>query len=762
MARQRHTIRNMPLRGGLVTAGQHGTIPEDQLWRAENCSAGLDGLMVKRPGLWQWGQTIRQPRRFNAVSFYEMFDNIDSWTDDDGSANITWFTSNNKLILSVTNDTAGASTSVLGRVATGTQVDSSGDDWSVRFTATASNMLATEGFIVSCRSKTGNSPYAFKFLGDRIQYYATGGTWTDYYLHDFYEAAAKAYEIRFDANGNVTIFINDTEVGTAIAVSAMDPHTAFSVGAYIELSATSGAVDVTGHSITISDLMFEGAVVRQVDEDGDPLTDDVPYEPFVASRLAAGTDFKSLIGGNAVRRNLLVASDKYLYRDASMNKFWSPLMKLSGGSITMAPYGDDLIICDGNSSFGGKLYRWDGRKAPELLEDAPNVRFVTEHKTRLFAAGDKKFPLRLYFTASRDPKVWFAPEVDADGQETVDEVLNAGYVQVPGKRGDEVVAIYGEFYGSCVVCTNRGIWRLTGSSPLSYQLENVTQDTGASSFAGLTRMGNDLWIAGRQGVTTIQTVDQFGDMKGAMPSAPIADLWAPGISNSSIKVDQYQLYRNSLSWNPTLSLMYFAFARQGATDVSSIMAYNPVTQGWYGPWTGDTTFVADVEIASPIVQATMHGTSTGKVGITDPNYKADFGESFKMTFESPYLNGRSIDPSITHQKKTWKSLRLFVQLRGAWDLDIKWQTDDETYQTRVESQNMFNLPILGQDWRLNVDPDGRIHSNQLIGVIEIPLEAVGRYLKFEVSTADDYVGEDLAIQGYEIEFEADGPDQEQE
>ena len=50
----------------------------------------------------------------------------------------------------------------------------------------------------------------------------------------------------------------------------------------------------------------------------------------------------------------------------------------------------------------------------------------------------------------------------------------------------------------------------------------------------------------------------------------------------------------------------------------------------------------------------------------------------------------------------------------------------------------------------------------MIGVIEIPLEAVGRYLKFEVSTADDYVGEDLAIQGYEIEFEADGPDQEQE
>jgi len=769
MARQRHTIRNMPLRGGLTTAGQQGSIPENQLWQAKNCSAGLDGLMVKRPGLWQWGQTIRQPRRFNAVSFYEIFADVDSWTSDAGSSDIVWYAANNKLIISVTNNTAGATTEIFGRAATGTQVDSAGSDWSVRFTATASNMLATEGFVVSCKAKAADSPYAFRILGDTVQYYATGPTWTDFTDSStlapldflFHESAATTFEIRFDADGSVQLLINDVIRATAL-VSDMAAHSAFTVGAYIELSATSSAADLTSHAINISDLMFEGAVIRQVDDDGDVTTDDVPYEPFAVSRLAAGTDFKYITGGQSVQRTLLVASDKYLYRDSNMAKFWSPLMKLSGGSITMAPYGDELIICDGNSSFGCKLYRWSGKKAPEWLDDAPNVRFVTEHKTRLFGGGDKKFPLRLYFTASRDPNVWFAPEVDADGQESVNEVMDAGYMNMPGKRGDEIVAIYGEFYGSCIVCTNRGIWRLTGSSPLSFQLENVTQDTGAASFAGLTRMGNDLWIAGRQGVTTIQTVQQFGDMQGSMPSAPIADLWAPGISNSSLKVDQYQLYRNSLSWNPTLSLMYFAFARQGATDVSSIMVYNPVSQGWYGPWESDTTFVADVEVASPLAQATMHGTSIGKVGITDPNYKADFGASYTMTFESPYLNGRSIDPSLIHQKKTWSTLRLFVQLRGTWDLDIKWQTDDETYQTRVESQNIFNLPVLGTDWRLNVDPDGRVHSNQLIGVIELPLECVGRYLKFEVSTADDIVGEDFAIQGYEIEFEADGPDQEQE
>ena len=80
MATTRFTIPNMPLRGGLTTAGQQGTIPENQLWKAVNCAAGLDGLMVKRPGLWQWGQTIKQPRRYDDVSFYEQFDDIGSWS----------------------------------------------------------------------------------------------------------------------------------------------------------------------------------------------------------------------------------------------------------------------------------------------------------------------------------------------------------------------------------------------------------------------------------------------------------------------------------------------------------------------------------------------------------------------------------------------------------------------------------------------------------------------------------------------------------
>lgn len=747
MPRARHVIRNMPLRGGLATAGQQGTIPETALWKAENMTAGLDGVLSKRPGLWQWGQEIKQPSNASNLSFYDTFTDLEAWSFDSADSHVEAVSSNNKLQVSMSPDTA-ASYVTYGRSVQGSEADSTGSDWSVRFTAQASNMQDDSWFVVRGRASSTDDAIAFRITSTAVEYQTGDDTWATLYEYDFQDAGVTTFEFQVDADDEATLFINEVEVAS-FAVSSMYADSMVE-GTYLEfdfqiLEDDGDSSTTQQWTLMIGDLMMEASI----------------DDPFVAQRLGAGTDFKTIIGGPSVRRNLVIATDNFVYRDTDLNKFWTPLLAIDGEYVSFSQFGDDLLIFVGDSTVNGTVYRWGGTGVPEALGDAPDVRFGTEHRTRLWAAGDKMFPLRLYYTASRDPNVWFAPESDEDGQESSDEVLDAGYVQIPGKRGDEIVAVYGEFYGSCIVATNRGIWRITGSSPLSFTIENISQDTGAASQAGLTRLGNDLWMAGRQGITTIQTVQQFGDMMAAMPSAPIADLWSPGVG-SGIKVDQYQMFRSSMAWNPTLSLMYYAFAQQGASDVSSIYVYNPVTQGWYGPWKSNTTFVSSVEIASPIAQVVMHGTSDGKIGMTDPNYLADFGESYTMLFESPYLSGRDIDPSLTHQTKTWKALRLFVQQRGDWDVNIRWQTDDGTYVERVESQNLYDLPRLGVDWRLNVDPDGRVHSNQMIGIIEMPLDVRGRYLKFDVSTADDYVGEDLVIQGYEVELLADGPEQEKD
>ena len=754
MARQRFIIDNMPLRGGLMTAGQQGTIAENQLWQAKNITTGLDGLLTKRPGLWQWGQTLAYPVQTDDLSFYELFADLSQWDNSTLRDSIAVDSDNGKMRVGMQAASSGTETEIWGRTVEASQGDSGDADFSWRLTTRFINVQADSEFIVSAKARTGDSPYAFKVADDGIYYYATGGTWTLMYAYDFEDKGATSLEMRVDVSGSATLLLNDVSVATQL-VSGMDTYSAFTVGTYIELFFVTDDTLTGQYTIYIFDLMMDG-IVAYTDGDG---VDQYPFDP---QRLGAGTDFKTIVGSSAVERSLLVSSDKIVYRDTGLRREWSPLMGLTGGNVTFSPYGEDLMIFDADDSEGAKLYRWNGTDAPSLVKDAPPVRFGTEHRTRLLAAGDKRFPLRVYFTGSRKPEVWFAPESDADGQESFEETLDAGYLVMPGKRGDEVIALYGEYYGSCIVCTNRGIWRITGSSPQSYTVENVSQDSGCASQAGLERLGNDLWMAGRQGVTTIQTVQQFGDIKSQMPSAPIADLWTPGLANSSIKVDQYQMFRTSMAWNPTTGHMMFAFARQGASDVSSVMAFSTATGGWTGPWESDTTFVEAVEVASPVIQTVMHGTSIGKVAIEDPNWKMDFTSTITSTFESPYLSGRSLDPALSSHIKTWKVLRLFIQGLGDWKLQMKWQVDDETYVTSTESTNVFDLPRLGVDWRLDDDPDGRIHSSQLIGVLEIPLDIRGRYFKFELSTDDTYDGEDFILQGYQVEFTASGPDKEQQ
>lgn len=751
--RQRYVISNMPSRGGLATAGQHGTIREDMYWQLENCSAGIDGVIAKRPGIYQWGQVIKQPTGTeNAAgttwSAYETFKDAGNVSDDSGSAHVNYIVADNELRVNVatTDSGDGDETEIIGLTAIPGQVDNDDADWSVRFVLRVTNMPeaaspVTDGeIVVAVKSRAADDPYAYKILPDKIQCYEAGPAFADVGDVDIVGKGTMTIELRSDGS----VYVDETLVGTGTPIA----YTAHSVGTYIEF--TFKATEDNGeHTYFITDLMFDGADVSSDD-------------PFDVQRIGAGSDFKAIVAGNQVRRYLVVASNDHLYYDAGLRRYWRHLLTLSGGNVTLSQFSDELLIFDADDAFSTSVYRWDGVDEPTLLDDAPNVRFGSEHRSRLLAAGDKKYPLRLYFTAVDQPNVWFAPGSDADGQETFSEVTEAGYINIPGKRGDEITAVYGEFFGDAIICTNRGVWRLVGASPLSYQLLNITQDVGLGSQAALTRLGNDLWGAGRQGITTLQTIQEFGDVKATMPSAPIADLWSPALAGTSLAVDQDQMYKSSMAWNPTLGLMLFAFAQRGSDDVNKIMAYNTANQMWYGPWNSDTVFVVGVEVSSPTQQTVLHCTDIGKVGISDPNYKADFDASYTQKLESPYLSGRSLDPRFSGMQKTWKTLRLYIQPRGAWDLEVKFQVDDETYDTMTVNQNTFNLHELGRDWRVGVDPDGRIHTSQMIGVIEIPIDRTGRYFKFEIETADDYVGEDLVFQGYEVEFTASGLDKEQE
>ena len=58
------------------------------------------------------------------------------------------------------------------------------------------------------------------------------------------------------------------------------------------------------------------------------------------------------------------------------------------------------------------------------------------------------------------------------------------------------------------------------------------------------------------------------------------------------------------------------------------------------------------------------------------------------------------------------------------------------------------------DFRIGLDPDGRLASRENMVAIEVALDSVGRSLWFQLEQGG--LGQDLVVQGFEVEFTAAG------
>lgn len=749
MARMRHTIRNMPLRGGLVTAGQRGTVAENEIWYAKNISSGMDGMLQKRPGLKQWGQQLmgKSTDVFSSSTafIHEYLDNTDDFVITYTGAGVdsdyyTYSTKYGLLRLGVTSEAEDDELMTMTRSPTEGEGSLGDTDYSVRFGIKLrkpydSDNAATSGGAFILRLQGA----AFKFDYNAV-YYHTGAAWTSWYT-SMNTGQNNAVEIQVDADGNTALYLNGTSVAT-VATASVGTDAALAAGECFEFSVYGGSV---AWNVDVWDFLFRDAV------------NGTDTAPFMGKRIQAITDFQTVLTSGALVRNLVVATKSTIYIDRNLMNRWTSALPTVADETTFTAFRDKLIIfnSDGNTNYAIK--EWDGSGEITPLDDAPPVRFGTSHRTRLWAAGNRKHPLRLYYTASRQSNVWFEPDVDSN--ETYNEVTEAGFIEIPGNSGDEITSLHGEMQGSLIVSTNKRWCRVVGTGPTSFAVEVIAPKIGLAGPYCVEAMGNDLWGLGNQGVGSLQLSMQYGDLESAMPSGPIQDLWEAS-PNAGVRLNQDAMHLGSLAYNDALGLMYAAVPELGEPDISAIYVYNANTQKWLGPWTGDTCTLASVEIAQPVLQTVMHGTTDGRLGFPDQTILADFEdeEEYEYRLISPLMSGRSVDPSHVGATKTWDVLRLFVQPRGDWEFDITTYTDDNNPKTVTKNQNVYKSTTLSDKLRLDVKPDGYMHSMHTMAMIEVQLDARGMWFGFEIDTTG--AGEELIIQGYEVEYTTGKPERE--
>jgi hypothetical protein len=755
-----HTIRVFPWRAGLMTAGQQTTIPENALWQAKNVTAALDGLLSKRPGTSQWGQTIQKPdpdaTNSTVTSFTDFLGGIAGFVEADSSSGLITTGTASAGILKTS--VASGSSNENYELAHSVPAASAKTAWSLRFIFSGTNLPAYSSwagagndantFAVRGQS-AANTGKEFAIWAEGI-YYLKNSDSTYQLISGTAKAATGAWtviEIQVDdgASGVTNVYIDDVLATTTAITSA----------------------DIKDISLTNSTTDFEfwwevegsGGTGKQYNTQiVTPMYNDTISTPFTATTIDAVKDFQYITNSSSPKSALLCASGEYVYADNGLLGVWRPLKLRHHSEIFFFDYRRTIIWTDNDGAQQAKVWQWNGYEDPEKLDVAPAIRFGDEHQQRIIAAGDRRNPLRVYLCADRQSNVWYSPSPE-NIEDQFDVALDAGYIEIPSGKGDEVTNVRGDHFGVAIIWTRRGAWRLLGHGPTSYRIERIAGiDVGCESYHGSAQIGNDIWFIGRQGIQSLATTEKYGDLQIQFPGAPIQNLWGQDPS-SVVRISTQYLYKAKMDYNPQQGLLYVAVPLTGNTETDNVFVYNTGTGVWLGPWDISSRAMSNIEIGMPRLEVMAHGGTDGKVIYTNQSRTSDVGDAaIDMVLESAYLNGRSIDPLLVGLNKRWHRLRIFLLPRGDWDFDIEWQVDSQKKKGPV-SKNQIGTSrdrphTLGNDWKIGDNPGGRLRSREEMRYVEQILDIHGYNMSFKLT--DDTAGQDLVPQGFEVEFSLGG------
>jgi len=713
-------------------------------------SSGLDGLLKKRPGTQQWGQTLKKPSGELPQS-YQDFTSEENFLLVEGSGYGTTI----KEVLSggiyQISCLAAANTVTTERAYRPSGNLPSEDDASLRMTIRGANLdeyngsdTAAETFAFRLHGASGGIEFAlygpdtsdenaglyYRQASDNTYAFVTGTTQVGY-------GKWTTLEIRMDWSGDVTIYMDEVLVAT-IARSLMNEQTPQYVDSYYEFEARCSDANYT---IRITDVMYNNTAA----------------DPFEAAVCTNVTTFNALVSGQSLQRTVIVSAGDYVYQDAGQLGVWRPLLRLSYKQVFSTGFRKEILLIDSDGVSRSKSFLWDGNPSNALtpLDEAPGIQFATEHQTRIWAAGDRTNPLRVYYSGDRQPNVWFAPDQNNISNRYHTQ-LNAGYVEVPSKDGDEVTAVFGDYYGQLIIFTRQGVFRCTGSGVNSFAIAAINQEIGCESPHGVAQVGNDLWFVSREGVHSIQATEKFGDLIKGMVSGPIQDLWG-GDESTVRRINQNALSEARIAYLPTVGLVLVALPMASDRVAEDIYVFNTTTEEWLGPWSVQARGLKRGELQSPVYETVLTGNDSGQVLYFATASRVDAGTGYTSTLESAFLNGRSIDPLLVGLMKTWKRIRIYIMPRGDWDVKVFTRTEDSVYwednpldPNQYKSQNVFAGYTLDEDFRLDEDPDGRLAGRESLGYIEVRPDIRGYSFAFKLVQAG--TGEDLAIQGVEVDF----------
>ena len=177
---------------------------------------------------------------------------------------------------------------------------------------------------------------------------------------------------------------------------------------------------------------------------------------------------------------------------------------------------------------GNGLLRWDASLSrAELISGSPLGSMLRVHRNRLWVAGDRNHPARLYWSGLLNETVW---TLESSG-----DFVDSGFEDIDPEDGGIIIGIGPSFHGQLIIYKTTGIYRIVGSDFLDFAMSEVTKAIGGASHHTIQNVGNDQYFVSPYGVHSLLTTEKFGDYEDAFLSHDIRDLWNRGVNSDYLR-----------------------------------------------------------------------------------------------------------------------------------------------------------------------------------------------------------------------------------
>ncbi len=360
---------------------------------------------------------------------------------------------------------------------------------------------------------------------------------------------------------------------------------------------------------------------------------------------------------------------------------------------------------------------------------APIASVLGSHLGRVFT-NDKTNVDRLQYCSTGNCEEWGG-------------VGDSGAIDIRPGDGDPVgiTAIF-SFKGSLFVAKSTKLYRISGYTPETFQVDDVSSSIGIAGpncWAAIDQ--DDVFFVSKKGVHSLATTDSYGDFESQYVSFDIQDDFNQNFTASRLEYAwlAYLPSENSIALALTDSRIDTGINK-------SIEMYNLPLKSWYR--------IPEVQCQSLI---TVSDTDRQRLYIGGDNsrvYKANIdsnsdtndagsetGIAYQLSTGQLFVDG---DPTT---EKAFKRVGIFFAPRGDSTVTITAKIDNKPIQSVVLNESSGD-DLLGSTFILG---ESDLGSDSVLAPYSRQIDGIGRGIK--LTFAQSGSAEEIEIQGFFVEYE---------